>query len=50
MHELAPEKVWSTRYDEINQFENLNVGQNKTTILKFFLHIFKEEQPTRFAK
>ena len=50
VHELAPEKVWSTRYDEINQFENLNVGQNKTTILKFFLHIFKEEQPTRFAK
>ena len=50
VHELAPEEVWSTRCDEINQFENLNVGQNKTTILKFFLYIFKEEQPTRFAK
>ena len=43
-------KVWSTRYGEINQFEKLIVGQNKTTILKFFLHIFKEERLTRFAK
>ena len=50
VHELAPEKVWSTRYGEINQFEKLIVGQNKTTILKFFLHIFKEERLTRFAK
>ena len=50
VHELALEKVRSKRYDEINQFQKLIVGQNKTTILKFFLHISKEEQLTRFAK
>jgi PPK2 family polyphosphate:nucleotide phosphotransferase len=50
VHELAPEKVWSKRYDEINEFEKLIVTQNATTILKFFLHISKEEQLARFAK
>jgi PPK2 family polyphosphate:nucleotide phosphotransferase len=50
VHELAPEKVWSKRYDEINEFEKLITAQNKTTILKFFLHIAKEEQLSRFAK
>jgi len=50
VHELVPEKVWSKRYDEINEFEKLIAAQNKTTILKFFLHISKQEQLTRFAK
>jgi PPK2 family polyphosphate:nucleotide phosphotransferase len=50
VHELAPEKVWSKRYDEINDFEKLIVAQNNTTILKFFLHISKDEQLARFAK
>lgn len=49
VHELAPEKIWAKRYDEINQFEKLIVAQNNTTILKFFLHISKEEQLARFA-
>jgi PPK2 family polyphosphate:nucleotide phosphotransferase len=49
VHELAPEKIWSKRYDEINQFEKLIAAQNNTTILKFFLHISKEEQLARFA-
>src|SRR5262249_5294932 len=49
VHELVPEKVWSKRYDEINEFEKLIAAQNKTTILKFFLHISKEEQLARFA-
>src|SRR5215831_18926875 len=50
VHELVPENVWSKRYDEINDFEALIAKQNKTTILKFFLHISKQEQLTRFEK
>jgi PPK2 family polyphosphate:nucleotide phosphotransferase len=50
VHRLAPERVWSKRYDEINQFERLIATQNNTAILKFFLHISKEEQLERFKK
>jgi PPK2 family polyphosphate:nucleotide phosphotransferase len=50
VHRLAPEKVWSKRYDQINDFERLIVTENNTTILKFFLHISKEEQLARFKK
>ena len=50
VHSLAPEKVWSKRYDEINDFEKLIAAQNNTTIVKFFLHISKQEQLARFAK
>jgi PPK2 family polyphosphate:nucleotide phosphotransferase len=50
VHELVPENVWSKRYDEINDFERLIAKQNNTTILKFFLHISKQEQLARFAK
>jgi PPK2 family polyphosphate:nucleotide phosphotransferase len=50
VHQLVPEKVWSKRYDEINEFEKLIATQNTTTILKFFLYISKEEQLARFAK
>jgi PPK2 family polyphosphate:nucleotide phosphotransferase len=50
VHELVPEKLWSKRYDEINEFEKLIAKQNNTTILKFFLHISKEEQLARFEK
>ena len=50
VHDLVPEKIWSKRYDEINDFEKLITTQNNTTILKFFLHISKEEQLARFEK
>src|SRR5437660_6332025 len=50
VHELAPEKVWSKRYDQINDFEQLISTENNTTILKFFLHISKDEQLARFKK
>jgi PPK2 family polyphosphate:nucleotide phosphotransferase len=50
VHGLVPEKVWSKRYDEINDFEKLIAIQNNTTILKFFLYISKQEQLARFAK
>jgi len=50
VHKLAPKSVWSRRYDLINDFErNLHL-ENDTTILKFFLHISKEEQLARFEQ
>src|SRR5881397_1921084 len=50
VHGLVPEKVWSKRYDQINDFERLITTENNTAILKFFLHISKEEQLARFKK
>lgn len=47
VHDLVPKSVWSQRYDQINDFERRLV-QNGTHILKFFLHISKEEQLKRF--
>src|SRR5436309_3659559 len=50
VHGLVPDKVWSKRYDQINDFEQLIVTENNTTILKFFLYISKQEQLDRFKK
>lgn len=47
VHDLVGKDVWQKRYEQINQFEGLLV-QNGTTILKFFLHISKDEQKKRF--
>jgi PPK2 family polyphosphate:nucleotide phosphotransferase len=49
VHNLVPRSVWSRRYDEINSFERLLV-ENKVTILKFFLHISKDEQKERLQE
>ncbi len=49
VHELVPKKVWSKRYEQINDFER-RLGANGTHILKFFLHISKEEQLQRFKQ
>ena len=49
VHELVPESVWSKRYDAINAFEKM-LADNNTHVLKFFLHISKEEQLKRFKK
>lgn len=46
VHNLEPEDVWSWRYKAINHFEKL-LAQSGTIILKFFLHISKEEQAER---
>ncbi len=46
VHNLVPEKVWSRRYKEINNFENLLVN-SETIILKFYLHISFDEQERR---
>jgi PPK2 family polyphosphate:nucleotide phosphotransferase len=50
VHGLVPATVWSQRYRLINDFENLLAVENSTTILKFFLHISKEEQLARFKR
>ncbi len=46
VHEMVPEKVWRRRYAAINDFEHL-LAQNDTIILKFYLHISKDEQEKR---
>src|ERR1700722_12969869 len=46
VHKLVPKKVWKARYDEINAFEKLLV-ENRIHIVKFFLHISKDEQKRR---
>jgi PPK2 family polyphosphate:nucleotide phosphotransferase len=43
---LAPESVWRPRYEQINLFERILV-ENGTVILKFLLHISREEQQER---
>jgi PPK2 family polyphosphate:nucleotide phosphotransferase len=43
---LVPPDVWRRRYDQINDFERL-LAETGTTILKFFLHIDKDEQKER---
>ena len=46
VHQLVPPNVWGRRYAQINDFERL-LAEEGTTILKFFLHISKEEQKER---
>ena len=46
VHNLVPESVWQKRYEHINNFERL-LADNGITILKFYLHISKEEQKER---
>jgi polyphosphate kinase 2 (PPK2 family) len=43
------DKFWADRYESINDLEK-HLFRNGTTILKFFLHISKEEQADRFLK
>jgi len=47
VHDLVPKDVWSRRYDQINAFEH-GLIENGTHILKFYLHISKDEQLSRF--
>jgi len=38
--------VWEKRFDQINAFEQM-LAENETTILKFYLHIDRDEQKER---
>lgn len=49
VNKLLPKKVWSARYDEINDFESMLVD-NGVVILKFMLHISHEEQRKRLQE
>ncbi len=49
VHNLVPKDVWSQRYDQINEFEEI-LTDNNVKILKFFLHISKDEQKRRFQE
>lgn len=46
VHNLVPEEVWSRRYEHIRAFEK-TLADEGTTILKFYLHISREEQKER---
>jgi PPK2 family polyphosphate:nucleotide phosphotransferase len=46
IHDLVPRDVWKARYEHINGFERL-LGDNRTIVLKFYLHISREEQYER---
>ena len=43
VHGMLPKKVWSARYDQINDFERM-LAENGVVILKFMLHISRDEQ------
>jgi PPK2 family polyphosphate:nucleotide phosphotransferase len=49
VHNLVPKKVWSRRYKRINEFEK-ELREHDTQILKFYLHISKDEQLQRFKE
>ena len=46
VNDLVPQKVWKRRYEHLRNFEQMLVDEG-TTILKFYLHIDKEEQRER---
>jgi PPK2 family polyphosphate:nucleotide phosphotransferase len=46
VHSLVPEEVWRPRYKAINDFER-HLSRERTTMVKFWLHISPEEQKRR---
>src|ERR1700733_10670549 len=46
VHDLVPKKVWSERYDQINDFERM-LSDTGVHIVKFLLYIKKDEQEKR---
>ncbi|MFN8050485.1 MAG: polyphosphate kinase 2 family protein [Acidimicrobiales bacterium] len=46
VHELVPEERWRKRYEHITHFEHMLTDEG-TTVVKFFLHISKDEQRKR---
>jgi PPK2 family polyphosphate:nucleotide phosphotransferase len=45
--ELVSDAIWKQRFEDINAFERY-LSRNGTLILKFFLHVSKDEQRKRF--
>ena len=48
VHKTLAEHVWSARYDQINEFER-GLTENSVVILKFFLHVSRDEQKKRLS-
>lgn len=46
VHELVPKEIWEKRYEHINRFEEL-LNDAGVIVVKFYLHISKEEQKER---
>lgn len=46
VHKLAPKKLWKERFGHIADFEEL-LAEHGTIVLKYFLHITKDEQEQR---
>jgi PPK2 family polyphosphate:nucleotide phosphotransferase len=46
VHHDMPKRVWSARYEQINDFERM-LTENGVIILKFFLHVSRDEQQRR---
>jgi PPK2 family polyphosphate:nucleotide phosphotransferase len=49
VHKLVPKSVWSERYGQINDFEEM-MTENNLIIFKFFLHISRDEQARRLEQ
>ncbi len=49
VHELVPKAVWQQRYDQINVFEE-TIASGGATVVKFFLHIDRDEQRQRLQE
>jgi PPK2 family polyphosphate:nucleotide phosphotransferase len=49
VHQLVPQNIWRARYEQINNFERL-LTDNRTIVLKFYLHISKQEQEKRLLE
>ncbi len=49
VHELVPRSVWAGRYGLIRDFEKM-LAATGTTIVKFFLHIDRDEQRRRLQE
>jgi PPK2 family polyphosphate:nucleotide phosphotransferase len=49
VHGLAPKKLWQQRYGHIRDFEEL-LAEHGTIVLKYFLHITKDEQQERLLE
>ena len=46
---LVPRRTWRARYEHINAFER-QLEDNNTILLKFYLHISREEQYERLLE
>jgi len=49
VHDLVPKNLWQARFNHIVDFENL-LSEHGTIVLKYFLHITKEEQKQRLLE